>query len=37
MGSILAIGANGDDSDATGINGSQDNKVSPSAGAAYVY
>ena len=36
-GNILAIGANGEDSSATGINGNQTNNTAYSSGAAYVF
>jgi hypothetical protein len=36
-GSMLVVGAIGEDSDATGINGDQNNEGAQSAGAAYVF
>ncbi len=36
-GNTLAVGANGEDSDATGVGGDQNNDNSPSSGAVYVY
>lgn len=36
-GNTLAVGAAGEDSNATGINGDQANNLAPNAGAAYVF
>ncbi|MGI9200233.1 MAG: histidine kinase, partial [Woeseiaceae bacterium] len=36
-GTVLAVGAPGEDSDATGVNGAQDNEQLPDAGAVYVF
>ena len=36
-GNTLAVGAYGEDSDATGIDGDQDNSGAPSSGAVYVF
>jgi hypothetical protein len=36
-GNTLAVGAQGEDSNATGVNGNQANNSSPDAGAVYVY
>jgi hypothetical protein len=36
-GNTLAIGATGEDSNATGVNGAQSNNGEPDSGAAYLY
>ena len=36
-GNMLAVGASGEDSDATGVNGDQNNDAAPEAGATYLY
>jgi hypothetical protein len=36
-GNTLAVGANGEDSAATGVNGDQSNESAPSSGAVYVF
>jgi hypothetical protein len=36
-GDTIIVGANGEDSSATGVNGSQTNDLAPGAGAAYVF
>src|SRR5262245_12440628 len=36
-GDTIVVGANGEGSDATGVNGNQDNNNAPQSGAAYIF